>query len=70
LLFRREGLQVALARNGAAALVPITIGRDYGDRVEVLSGLTTADQVIINPSDSLVNGAAVRLVDHKAGGAT
>jgi hypothetical protein len=54
-------------RSGAAELVPITIGRDYGDRVEVLTGLDAADEVIINPSDSLVSGAAVRLVNHKAG---
>jgi multidrug efflux pump subunit AcrA (membrane-fusion protein) len=55
--------------SGAAELVPITIGRDYGDRVEVLTGLDAADEVIINPSDSLVSGAAIWLVNHKAGGA-
>ena len=69
LLFRSEGLRVAVVRSGAAELVPITIGRDYDDRVEVLTGLDAADEVIINPSDSLVSGAAVRLVNHKAGGA-
>jgi multidrug efflux pump subunit AcrA (membrane-fusion protein) len=56
-------------RNGAAELVPITIGRDYGDRVEVLTGLDTADEVILNPSDSLVSGTVVRLANHKPGGA-
>jgi RND family efflux transporter MFP subunit len=69
LLFRSEGLRVAVVRNGAAELAPITIGRDYGDRVEVLSGLSTDDEVILNPSDSLVSGMAVRLTKHKAGGA-
>jgi RND family efflux transporter MFP subunit len=69
LLFRSEGLRVAVVRNGAAELAPITIGRDYGDRVEVLTGLDTADEVILNPSDSLVSGMAVRLANHKAGGA-
>jgi RND family efflux transporter MFP subunit len=39
LLFRSEGLRVGVVRNGTAELVPITIGRDYGDKVEVLSGL-------------------------------
>ena len=58
-----------MVRNGDAELMPITIGRDYGDSVEVLSGLDTADEVIVNPSDSLVSGAAVRLANHKAGGA-
>jgi len=61
LLFRSEGLQVGVVRNGAVQLVPITIGRDYGDRVEVLTGLSPADQVIVNPSDSLITGTAVRL---------
>lgn len=69
LLFRSEGLRVGVVRNGAAELVPITIGRDYGDRVEVLTGLKTADEVILNPSDSLVSGTAVRLANHKGGAA-
>ena len=69
LLFRSEGLRVAVIRDGKAVLVPITIGRDYGDKVEVVSGLTAADQVILNPSDSLTSGTSVRLANHKAGGA-
>jgi RND family efflux transporter MFP subunit len=63
LLFRSEGLRVGVVRDDRAQLVPITIGRDYGDRVEVLSGLTAADQVILNPSDSLLGGTAVRLAE-------
>jgi RND family efflux transporter MFP subunit len=69
LLFRSEGLRVGVVRNGAAELVPITIGRDYGDRVEVLTGLDTADEVILNPSDALIGGTVVRLANHKASGA-
>ncbi|MGH9593768.1 MAG: efflux RND transporter periplasmic adaptor subunit, partial [Bryobacteraceae bacterium] len=34
LLFRREGLRAAVVRNGRAELTPVTIGRDYGGRVE------------------------------------
>ena len=68
LLFRSEGLRVGEVRDGIAQLVPITIGRDYGDRVEVLSGLRTSDQVIINPSDSLVGGTAVRVAGKKSPG--
>ncbi len=51
LLFRSEGLRVGVVRDGKAVLVPITIGRDYGDRLEVLSGLQPSDQVILNPSE-------------------
>jgi RND family efflux transporter MFP subunit len=61
LLFRTEGLRVGVVRNSHAALVPITIGQDYGDAVEVLSGLTARDAVIVNPSDSLANGAQVQI---------
>jgi RND family efflux transporter MFP subunit len=61
LLFRREGLQVAVVRDGQAQLQPIKIGRDYGDRVEVVSGLQPSDDIILDPSDSLISGTAVHV---------
>lgn len=61
ILFRSEGLRVGVVRNGHAQLVPITIGRDYGNELEVASGLTLRDQVIANPADSLVSGEPVRI---------
>jgi RND family efflux transporter MFP subunit len=61
LLFRSEGLRVGVVRNSHVALLPITIGQDYGDSVEVVSGLTARDSVIVNPSDSLANGAQVQV---------
>jgi RND family efflux transporter MFP subunit len=61
LLFRSEGLRVGVVRNNQAQLVPITIGRDYGSTVEVVAGLNPADQVIVNPSDSLTTGTAVQV---------
>jgi RND family efflux transporter MFP subunit len=60
LLFRSDGLRVGVVRNGHAELVPITIGVDYGGMVQVTSGLTSTDQVITSPSDSLIGGAPVR----------
>lgn len=63
LLFRAEGLRVGVVRNGHVALVPITIGHDYGNSVEVISGLTPQDEVILDPSDSLTEGAAVQVAD-------
>jgi multidrug efflux pump subunit AcrA (membrane-fusion protein) len=59
LLFRTEGMRVGVVRNGKAQLIPIQIGRDYGSRVEVLSGLTTTDDVILDPVDSLISGTPV-----------
>ncbi len=61
LLFRAQGLQVGVVRSGRAALVPITIGHDYGATVEVASGLHRTDAVILSPSDSLIDGAPVRV---------
>jgi RND family efflux transporter MFP subunit len=63
LLFRAEGLQVAVVRNGQAQLVPVTIGHDYGATVEISSGLEPTDQVIVSPSDSLASGARVRITN-------
>jgi len=69
LIFRKEGLQVGLVRNGKAELVGVKIGRDYGNSVEILSGLQPTDVVIIDPSDSLVDGMPVRVSGKPAGGA-
>lgn len=61
LIFRSEGMQVAVVRNNRAELIPIAIGRDYGTEVEVVSGIAPGDEIIENPSDSLVSGAEVRI---------
>ena len=68
LLFRSEGLRVGVVRNGHVELAPISIGQDYGSTVEVISGLSARDTVIVNPSDSLANGAAVQLVAKNGNG--
>jgi RND family efflux transporter MFP subunit len=62
-LFRAEGLRVAVVRNGKVELVPITIGHDYGNTVEVTSNLTPNDAVIADPSDSIMDGSRVDIVD-------
>ncbi len=67
LLFRSEGLRVALVRDGRAQLVPVTIGRDYGNEVEIVSGLSTRDSVIANPADSLISGERVRVAAAEGG---
>jgi RND family efflux transporter MFP subunit len=68
LIFRKEGLQVGLVRNGKAELVPVKISRDYGNSVEILSGLQPTDAVIVDPSDSLVAGMSVRVNNKPVGG--
>jgi membrane fusion protein (multidrug efflux system) len=44
-----------------AELVRVTQGRDFGTEVEITSGITAEDSVIINPPDSLTSGAPVRV---------
>ena len=44
LLFRSEGLRVAVVRDGKVQLIPIKIGRDFGESLEVLAGLTRGGQ--------------------------
>jgi len=61
ILFRSEGLRVGVVRDGHAQLIPITVGRDYGNELEVVSGLTLRDRLIANPADSLVSGEPVRI---------
>ncbi len=62
LIFRSQGLQVGTVENGnRAALVDVTLGHDFGADVEVVSGLSTNDLVIVNPPDSLVSGEIVRV---------
>lgn len=61
LLFRAQGMQVGVVRDGKVHLVSIRIGHDYGSTVEVLSGLTPQDTVILDPSDSLLNGMPVEV---------
>ena len=68
LIFRKEGLQVGLVRDGKAVLVPVKIGHDLGNAVEIISGLQPTDAVIIDPSDSLVDGMPVRVSNKSAGG--
>lgn len=67
LLFRSEGLRVAVVRNNRVELVPITIGHDYGESVEVVSGLKSTDSVVLDPSDSITNGQQVRPAGQNAG---
>jgi RND family efflux transporter MFP subunit len=62
LIFRAQGLQVGVVKDGnRAQLANIILGRDFGSEVEVVSGLQADDQIIINPPDSLISGEEVRV---------
>lgn len=62
LVFRSAGLQVAVVGDDhQIRLKNIVEGRDFGKSVEVLSGLDPDDQIVLNPPDSIADGAAVRI---------
>jgi len=64
LLFRAEGLQVGLVGpDNRVELRNVQIGRDFGQTVEVLTGLAPEDRVILNPADSLAAGESVRVAE-------
>jgi len=69
LLFRGQNLQVATVDDQHRVhLKDITEGRDFGTEVEVLSGITAADTLIVNPPDSLGEGVQVRIQQPPSGG--
>jgi RND family efflux transporter MFP subunit len=62
LLFRAEGLRaVVVDANHKIRLQPLTIGRDYGNALEVLQGLSASDWIVLNPADSLEEGQQVNV---------
>lgn len=63
LLFRSEGIRVATVKDGRAELLQVTLGRDFGNEVEVVAGLKGGESLIVNPPDSLVTGEMVRIME-------
>jgi RND family efflux transporter MFP subunit len=67
LMFRSEGLRVATVdSDNKARLVPVTLGRDDGATVQVMSGLDADSRVIQDPPDSLIDGENVQIVKPSA----
>jgi RND family efflux transporter MFP subunit len=68
LIFRSQGLQAGIVENGdRAELKDIVVGRDFGNEVEVVSGVTRNDLVIVNPPDSLISGEMVHVISSNEG---
>ncbi|HET9389947.1 MAG TPA: efflux RND transporter periplasmic adaptor subunit [Steroidobacteraceae bacterium] len=62
LVFRAQGLQVATIEDGSRVrMKQILQGRDFGTSVDVLSGLSASDEIVVNPPDSLADGSTVRI---------
>ena len=61
LLFRKEGLRLAVVSDGKAVLTPVTPGHDFGDRMEIVGGLKGDESIVVNPPDSIISGQPVRI---------
>jgi RND family efflux transporter MFP subunit len=62
LIFRGLHPEVAtVGDNGRIVLNRVQIGRNLGDEIEILSGLTLTDRVVKNPSDSVADGDEVKI---------
>lgn len=60
LVIRGTGIQVATVdEQGKVALKPVRLGRNFGERVEVLDGVNARDRLVLNPPDSIANGDQV-----------
>jgi RND family efflux transporter MFP subunit len=63
LIVRSDGPQVAVVNtDGAVHFTRIQLGRDYGDRLEVISGLVEGQRLAVNPSDEVREGVKVNPV--------
>ncbi len=63
IIFRTDSLQAAVVDAAhRVTLKTVAIGRDFGNSVEIVSGLDEHDSVIVNPPDSLATGQTVRVV--------
>jgi RND family efflux transporter MFP subunit len=70
LLFNRNGLQVAVVKDGKAEIRTVRVVRDLGTRLEVDTSLRAGERVILNPPVTLGNGSNVRPRPPGAGSTT
>jgi len=67
ILFRNDGAQVAIVQaDQTVHLQKVTVGRDYGDRVEVLQGISEGTVIVAAPGDAAREGAKIIPVSRDA----
>lgn len=64
LVVNAEGKQVGVVQDGKVHFKQVTLGVDYGNDVEIVSGLESDDQVIGNPGEKTAEGVAVQVAGH------
>jgi len=66
-VFRTDGAQVAVVQpDNTVHLQKITVGRDFGDRVEIVQGLSEGAVIIAQPGDTAREGARIVPVSRDA----
>jgi multidrug efflux pump subunit AcrA (membrane-fusion protein) len=65
-IFNQAGLQVAVVEDGTVHLRKIEVVRDLGTEVEVSTGVTAGEKVILKPRVEIADGSHVRVRDDKA----
>jgi RND family efflux transporter MFP subunit len=60
-IFNQYGLHVAVVQNGTVHMQEITIARDLGTQVELLTGVENGDEVVLNPPADLEDGSKVQI---------
>ena len=72
LLFRKEGLRVATVQHDGdsdiAKLVPVVLGHDDGDTVQIVNGIDPETSIITDPPDSILDGERVHVLQHPGEG--
>ncbi len=64
LIFRAQGMQAAVVGpDNKVQLRSLKLGRDFGNTVEILSGLAATDRVILNPPDAIADGMTVQVAE-------
>ncbi len=61
-MFRAQGPQIGVIQeDGKVELRPVKLGRDFGQTIEVLTGVDSKDRIILNPGESLESGSVVSI---------
>jgi hypothetical protein len=63
---RHDKQMVATVQDGKIKYVPVTIGRDFGSAVEVLTGLKVGDVIVTDVTDDVTDGREVTVHDAKS----
>ena len=59
---RADGPQVGVIEGSTVHFRTVTLGRDYGSEIELLGGVPDSAELVLNPSDDVIEGAHVRVV--------